>query len=143
MEVRFNNGWNSEWPNRWFFDRVNDLVKPHQVNPGYEVPRTDVIESEDGYHFYFEMPGMKADSITVKVEDGNLIVEAEPRRPEFSGKTTTHRSERRYSKFHRAFHLPENYASQPVTAAYKDGVLEVSVAKPAEAKPIKIKVNLN
>jgi HSP20 family protein len=109
----------------------------------HAVPSADVIESEDGYHFYFEMPGVKGDSISVKLEDGALIVEAERKRPELSGKTTSHRSERNYRKFHRAFRLPEQYATQPVTASYKDGVLEVSIAKPAEAKPVKIQVNLN
>lgn len=142
MEVRFNNG----WPNHeWFFDRVNGMMKPQHfgLRRDHEVPSADVVETEDGYHFYFEMPGVKPDSISVKVEDGTLIVEAESRRPEFTGKTVTHRTERRYHKFHRAFRLPEQYASQPITANYKDGVLEVAIAKPAEAKPVKIKVNLN
>jgi HSP20 family protein len=145
MEVRFNDGWNTEWPNRWLFDRVNDLVKPHRFATGasHEIPPVDVIETEDGYHFYFDMAGVKADSISVKLEEGALVVDAERKRPEFTGKTATHRSERHYDKFHRAFRLPEQYATQPVTASYKDGVLEVAIAKPAEAKPVKIKVNLN
>ncbi len=145
MEVRFNDGWMSGRPNQWFVDRVNELMKPHHfgTDTNHEVPSADVIESEDGYHFYFEMPGVKGESISVRLEDGALIVEAERKRPEFSGKTTSHRSERNYRKFHRAFRLPEQYASQPVTASYKDGVLEVSIAKPAEAKPVKVQVNLN
>ena len=145
MEVRFNDGWNAQWPNRWLFDRVNDLMTPHRfaLASGHEVPPADVIENEDGYHFYFDMPGVKGESISVKVEDGALVIEAERKRPEFTGKVENHRSERRYDKLHRAFRLPEQYASQPVTASYKDGVLEVAIAKPAEAKPVKIKVNLN
>lgn len=141
MEVRFNNG----WPNHeWLFDRVNEMMKPrHFARHDHDVPPADVVEAEDGYHFYFEMPGVKPESISVQVEDGALIVEAESRRPEFTGKTVAHRSERRYHKFHRTFRLPEQYASQPVAATYKDGVLEVAIAKPAEAKPVKIKVNLN
>jgi HSP20 family protein len=144
MEVRFNDGWINR-PNQWFFDRVNELMTPYRVSPGANrsTPPADVIESEDGYHFYFEMPGVKTDSISVKVEDGALIVEAESKRPEFSGKTMAHRSERHYAKYHRSFRLPEQYASQPVTASYKDGVLELTIAKPAQAKPVNIKVNLN
>jgi HSP20 family protein len=132
-------------PNLWFFDRVNELMSPRQLVNGdtHDTPAADVIESEDGYHFYFEMPGAQTESISVKVEDGALIVEAERKRPEYNGKTTTHRGERDYRKYHRAFRLPEQYASQPVTANYKDGVLEVTIAKPAEAKPVKVKVNLN
>ncbi len=68
---------------------------------------------------------------------------AERQTPEYPSKSTTHRSERRYGNFHRAFRLPEQYASEKVSANYKDGVLEVSIAKPAQAKPIKIQVNHN
>jgi len=145
MEVRFNDGWMSGRPNQWFVDRVNELMNPQRsdTDNNHEVPSADVIESEDGYHFYFEMPGVKGDSIAVRLEEGALIVEAERKRPEFTGKITSHRGERNYRKFHRAFRLPEQYATQPVTAGYKDGVLEVSIAKPAEAKPVKIQVNLN
>ena len=145
MEVRLNDAWIGGRPNQWFVDRVNELIKPPYfgTDTSHEVPAADVIESEDGYHFYFEMPGVKGETISVRLEEGALIVEAERKRPEFSGKTTSHRSERNYRKYHRAFRLPEQYASQPVTASYKDGVLEVSIAKPAEAKPVKIQVNLN
>jgi HSP20 family protein len=144
MEVRFNDGWMNR-PNQWLFDRVNELMTPQRFAPAtsQDTPPVDVIESDEGYHFYFEMPGVKTDSISVKVEDATLTVEAERKRPEFSGKTTAHRSERHYSKFHRAFRLPEQYASQEATATYKDGVLEVKIAKPEQAKPVKIKVNLN
>jgi HSP20 family protein len=145
MEVRYNDGWMTGRPNQWLFDRVNELMSPHRFASGdsHDTPATDVIESDNGYHFYFEIPGVQTESISVKVEDGALVVEAERKRPEHSGKTTSHRSERDYRKFHRAFRLPEQYASQPVTASYKDGVLEVAIAKPAEAKPVKVKVNLN
>ena len=145
MEVRLNDAWMGGRPNQWFVDRVNELIKPPYfgTDTSHEVPAADVIESEDGYHFYFEMPGVKGETISVRLEEGALIVEAERKRPEFSGKTTSHRSERNYRKYHRAFRLPEQYATQPVTASYKDGVLEVSIAKPAEAKPVKIQVNLN
>jgi HSP20 family protein len=145
MDVRFSNGWTNERPSQWFLDRVNELMNPRQghTSPTYEVPSADVVESEDGYHFYFEMPGVKSDTLSVRIDDGVLIVEAERRRPEFSSNATTHRSERHYRKYHRAFRLSEQYASQPVTANYKDGVLEVSISKPAEAKPVKIQVNLN
>jgi HSP20 family protein len=144
MEMRFNDGWVHR-PNQWFLDRVNELMAPQRFDPASsrETPPVDVFESEDGYHFYFEMPGVKADSISVKLEDGVLTVEAERNPPELNGKTTAHRSERHYGKFHRAFRLPEQYATQPVTATYKDGVLELKIAKPEQAKPVKIKVNLN
>jgi HSP20 family protein len=145
MEVRFNDGWTGGRPHQWFFNRVNELVNPEYTatRPDHEVPPADVVESEDGYHFYFEMPGVKADTLAVRIDDGTLIVEAERPRPEHPSTATMHRGERRYGKFYRAFRLPEQYASEQVTANYKDGVLELKIAKPAQAKPVKIQVNLN
>jgi len=146
MEVWLNNDvWSGGRPNQWFFNRVNELVNPERsaVRPDHEVPSADVVESEDGYHFYFEMPGVKADTLAVRIDDGALIVEAERPRPEYPEKSTMHRSERHFGKFYRAFRLPEQYASEQVTANYKDGVLELKIAKPAQAKPVKIQVNLN
>jgi HSP20 family molecular chaperone IbpA len=112
MEVRLNDAWMGGRPNQWFVDRVNELIKPPYfgTDTSHEVPAADVIESEDGYHFYFEMPGVKGETISVRLEEGALIVEAERKRPEFSGKTTSHRSERNYRKYHRAFRLQRRRA---------------------------------
>jgi HSP20 family molecular chaperone IbpA len=40
-------------------------------------PRADVIEDKDAYHFYFEMPGLKCESLDVQVENDELSVAAE------------------------------------------------------------------
>jgi HSP20 family protein len=143
MEVWFNDGWTNERSSQWFLNRMGGLMNPERPVSSNEAPPADVVESEDGYHFYFEMPGVKADSLSVKIEEGTLMVEAERPRPEYPSKSTMHRSERHYGKFHRAFRLPEQYASEQATANYKDGVLEVSIAKPAQARPFKIQVNHN
>lgn len=148
MDVWFNDGWTNERPSQWFLNRLGEFMNQDRpvvrpARPAHEVPPVDVVESADGFHFYFEMPGVKKETLAVKIEDGNLIVDAERRRPEYPSKSTTHRSERRYAKFHRAFRLPEQYATEQASATYKDGVLEVTIAKPAQAKPIKVQVNHN
>ena len=145
MDVWFNDGWTNAKPSQWVLGRLGELMNQDRpvARPTHDVPPVDVVESEEGYHFYFEMPGVKTDTLAVKIEDGALIVEAERQSPEYPSKSTTHRSERRSGNFHRAFRLPEQYASEKVSANYKDGVLEVSIAKPAQAKPIKIQVNHN
>jgi HSP20 family protein len=105
-------------------------------------PAADVIEDADGYRFYFEVPGLAPDSIDVRVEEGRLVVEAERKRPEWPREATVHVAERVYGKLSRMFDLPEDASREGVAASYRDGVLEVAVAKKAEAKPVKIKVNI-
>ncbi len=49
-----------------------------------------------------------------------------------------YRFERRYGSFSRAVGLPQGVDETKIAASYQDGVLEVRVPKPEEAKPRKI-----
>jgi HSP20 family protein len=138
MEVRLNGytpsdsllrNWNVLW---------NELEPSRKTSP-----TADVVEDADGYHFYFEMAGIKSDSVDVRVEDGSLVVEAERKRPEWSKDAEVHLSERTYGTMHRAFAMPDDASHDGIKAAYNDGVLEVTVPKRPETKPFKIKVEVN
>ncbi len=87
------------------------------------------------------MPGLKNESIDARVEDGQLMVEAERGRPEWSLETRVRVAERGYGKIYRAFQLPDDASRDGIEASYKDGVLEVTVAKKAESKSAKILIN--
>ena len=143
MDLLIENG----YTNGWLYDRVNQLNR--LFNEGNRaateaplVPRSDVVEHGEGYHFYFEMPGIKADSVQVQVEDDNLVIEAERKRPEWPKDSAIHVSERSYGTMRRAFTMPEDASAEGIKATYRDGVLEVTVAKKPEAKPTKIKVDV-
>jgi HSP20 family protein len=139
MEVRFENGWAGRG---WVFDpRTVGLFRQADTSARHMVPPVDVIEDKDAYHFYFEMPGLKNESIDARVEDGQLIVEAERPRPEWPRETRVRVAERDYGKTHRAFELPNDASHDRIAASYKDGVLEVTVEKKPESKPAKILIN--
>lgn len=105
------------------------------------VPAADVIEDKDAYHFYFELPGLKKESLDARVEDGRLLVTAERQRPEWPQDTEVHIAERSYGAIRRAFELPNDARPQELEATYKDGILEVTVEKRPESKPSKILIN--
>jgi len=138
MELRYENGLAN---GGWLFDRVNGMFREIDRAGRHLVPATDVIEDQDSYHFYFEMPGMTSESINVHIEEGRLIVEADRKRPEWAKETTVHFSERGYGKLRRAFELPKDASHESVRAAYKDGVLDVTIDKRPESKPVKIQIN--
>jgi HSP20 family protein len=50
------------------------------------------------------------------------------------------RFERRLGTFTRTIGLPQGVTDESVSASYKNGVLEVHVAKPEQSKPRKIQV---
>ena len=143
MDVVMGNG----YANGWLYDRMNRLNRLFNeagvsVPQAHVRPRADVVEDGEGYHFYFDMPGIKADSVNVQVEDGDLVIETERKRPEWSKDAEIHLSERSYGTMRRAFTMPEDACAEGIKATYRDGVLEVTVAKKPEAKPTRIKVNV-
>jgi HSP20 family protein len=140
MEVRMN----GFIPNDSLLRRWNVLWNEFEPAAARKtVPAADVIEDADLYHFYFEMAGIASDSVNARVEDGNLVVEAERKRPEWSKDAEVHLSERTYGTMRRAFAMPEDAGNDGIKATYKDGVLEVTVPKKPESKPFKIKVEIN
>jgi len=52
------------------------------------------------------------------------------------------RVERQYGSFTRTFSLPNKFDQESVKADYDKGVLKITLAKKAEAKPKQIKVNV-
>src|SRR5260370_17864843 len=81
MEARMN----GFTPNDSLLRRWNVLWNEFEPTAARKTtPTADVIEDADLYHFYFEMAGIASESVNARVEDGNLIVEAERKRPEWS-----------------------------------------------------------
>jgi HSP20 family protein len=138
MEVRFENGWNGQ---NWMADRMNAWLRETNNAERYWTPRADVTEDRDTYHFHVEIPGLKSDSIEVRVEDGTLMIAAERKRAEYPEGTEVHRTERHYGPIRRAFALPKDASHDKVRASYTDGVLELTVEKRPESKPVKIQIN--
>lgn len=139
MELRLNNTWAHRG---WLFDsRVQDLFWEFDATNKHMVPLVDVIEDKDAYHFYFEMPGFKKESLDARVEGGQLLIIAERKRPEWPQEIEVHIAERGYGAIRRAFELPKDASHDKVEATYKDGVLEVTVEKKPESKSAKILIN--
>jgi HSP20 family protein len=139
MELVFENGWNG---NGWMLDRLANFRQGiDAATDPHTPPRADVTEDKDAYRFYVEMPGLKVGSIDVQVEDDRLMVEAERKRPEWPQQAQVHLAEREYSPIKRTFRLPLNARRDGIRATYTDGVLELTVEKRTESKPIKVQVN--
>lgn len=140
MELRYD----TSFPNTgWLFDRMNGFFRDLEPRAGHPStrPAVDVVEHDDKYYFYFDMPGLNNDSVDLRVEDGTLIVTAERKRPEWPKDSAVYFSERRYGSIRRSFELPKDASHDQIHASYKDGVLEVTVEKRPEARPVKIQIN--
>ena len=141
MELVLANGWKNG--NQWMFDNLNRFRREIDEAAGNDMaPPADVVEDKDAYHFYVEMPGLKDGSIDVHVEDDRLMVASERKRPEWPQEAGVHIAQRDYGTIRRAFRLPPKASRDGVRAAYDDGVLELTVEKRLESKPVKVQVNL-
>jgi len=127
----------------WLFERVNDLFNGLASEYERISPPVDVVEDRDGYRFSIDLPGLKSDSLVVKVENGTLVIDAERDEPAWAKDARVHRAERHYGRIHRAFSLPADVGYDAIKAAYKDGVLEVTMAKRPEAKAARVEVAYN
>ena len=103
-------------------------------------PPVDVVEDHDGYRFSHRAARFEGDSLEVKVEDETLVINAERSEPAWAKDARVHRAERHYGRIHRAFRLPGDVGHDAIKAAYKDGVLEVAIAKRPEAKAVRVEV---
>jgi HSP20 family protein len=104
------------------------------------VPAVDVWETENELVYAFDLPGIPEDKISVEFEDGALIVTAERERSQETKDENFYRFERRFGTFSRTIGLPQGVSEDSIKAEYKDGVLEVHVAKPEQPKPRRIEI---
>lgn len=93
-----------------------------------------------------DAPGLSADDIRVEVHEGCLTVCGEKKVVKEEGQKGVDRvwrQERSFTRFSRAFALPEDAAAEGVAAQLQHGVLTVDIPKaspPPKSEPKRIKV---
>jgi len=105
-------------------------------------PDVDVFERNGKLVVRADLPGMKRDDITVKVDGDVLTISGHREEKEEIKEADYYRTERQTGAFTRALRLPDGLNADQIEATYDNGVLEVAVPKPAAAtpKPIEVKV---
>ena len=106
-------------------------------------PPVDIYEDEHNITLKMEVPGIDEKDIDVRIENTTLTVHGERRFEKEEKENNFRRVERQYGTFTRSFTLPSSVDTGQVSANYDKGVLKISLAKRAEAKPKQIKVNVS
>ena len=105
-------------------------------------PAIDVYDEKDNLIVKADIPGLTKDDIEVTVEGNILTVKGEKKHEDKIKEKDFVREERFYGAFHRAIALPTSVDSEKVKAAYKNGVLELTLPKKEEAKPKQISIEI-
>jgi HSP20 family protein len=119
------------WPERWF--TADELGA---------APTIDLYEEKNDIVVKAELPGIDKNNIEVSLTDHTLTIKGEKKKEEEVKKENYYRSERSYGSFLRTLELPQEVHADKVKASFKNGVLEVRMAKTEEAKAKESKLKI-
>lgn len=106
---------------------------------GHVFPPINVFTDDSGYVVRAEVPGIKADQLSVNVESRQLVIAGERSAPAATP-ASYHRRERRFGGFSRTIQLPPEADTEHTEADVRHGVLTVRIPKLATAKARQIAV---
>ena len=124
---------------RLFEDAFSRLLNEPQANRPW-TPAVDIYESENELVLKADLPDVESKDIDVRVENQTLTIAGERKFDRQDAVKGYHRIERSYGRFVRSFAVPNTFDTDHINAAFKNGVLSVTLPKKEAAKPRQIKV---
>ena len=106
-------------------------------------PVVDIYEKKDSIVLKAEVPGLEKDDISVVVKENVLTIKGEKKQENEVADDKFLRVERTYGSFQRSFNLSKTVDQDKLKAAYKNGVLMITLPKVPEAKPKQIEVSVH
>jgi HSP20 family protein len=133
LQSELNRLWGDAWP---FATRRSTwpTIRPTTAMTTF-TPRMDVYEKNGNLVVKADLPGMKAEDVDVSIEEGDLIIKGERSAEKEVKEEDYYRMERSYGSFYRRQPLPDGITPDKIQATFANGVLEVTIPKPAEKKP--------
>lgn len=110
------------------------------------VPNIEIAETDNAIEVSAEMPGLERKDVDISLEDDTLTIRGEKKvekgtdgGKDKNDKNVQH-SERSYGVFLRVLQLPPGIDPSSVQATMANGVLKITIPKPARPEPKKIEV---
>jgi len=104
------------------------------------VPAMDLAETDERLILRADLPGLKREDVEIEIKDNVLTVSGERKDRHEEEREGYHRVERVFGSFGRSLTLPRGVDADKVVAEFADGVLEVTIPKPAERKPHRVEI---
>jgi HSP20 family protein len=102
-------------------------------------PLVNAYANEDGIALTAELPGVKAEDLDISVFRETLTLRGKRQAPEEA--KAYHRRERLQGEFVRTINLPFQVDPERVEANMQDGLLRLSLHRPEQDKPKRIKIS--
>jgi HSP20 family protein len=134
--VNLFNQFNDEM-NRYF-----SLTRTGAANQEHDwMPAVDIREEDKQYLLTADIPGVNRKDIEITLEEGVLTVKGERNTETDVSEAGYRRRERTHGTFMRQFTLPDTVNATSISAAAKDGVLEITIPKQDKPEARKITVS--
>lgn len=121
-----------------FFDIFDNFERKFFNNTNANLPafRTDIRDAGDRFILEAELPGFNKEDISLDLKDGILTISAShsENKEDQDKKGQYLRRERRYGSFSRSFDVT-GIDENGITAAYNNGILELSLPKAVPVVP--------
>ena len=106
------------------------------------IPAMDLVETDEHFVLEADLPGMTENDVNIELENNVLTVSGERKTEHEDKQAGYYRLERAAGTFSRALTLPEGIDPDAVSATFDNGVLEVRIPKPAQAKPRRVQIGV-
>lgn len=102
----------------------------------------DVVEENDSYLVSAELPGFAEEEVEITLNDNLMVISANKKEEDKEENASKYLiRERAEGQYKRSFSLPKDADREAIKATLKEGVLNVTISKKPEAKPMSIKIN--
>src|SRR5438876_105388 len=117
----------------------SEQATPEATRGGaFFTPRVDIYENEHELTLYADVPGVRAEDVDLRYENGELLLNARVPQRQRGGNLLL--AEYEEGDFYRAFQIHESIDSTRIAAECKNGVLAVHLPKAEAAKPKQVAV---
>jgi HSP20 family protein len=113
---------------------LDDDFFPMFSNMTSSMPAVNIKEDEKSYKLDLAIPGLDKKDLKIDINEDVLTISSETKNEEEDNRDGYKRKEFSYSSFCRSFYIPEHVDRDKITAAYKDGILNIELLKQEEEK---------
>ncbi len=106
------------------------------------LPAMDLVETGEHFVLKADLPGMTEADVNIELEKNVLTISGERKAEREEQHKGYYRLERASGAFSRALTLPDGVDADAVAATFDNGVLEVRIPKPVQAKPRRVQIGV-
>ncbi len=118
-----------KWIDNLFNTTLSDVMGTDFT---FSSPSVNVVEHENHFNMQLAAPGLEKSDFNIQIENDYLVISAAKKtETEDTNKKFTRR-EFNYNSFKRSFQLDESINREGISAAYENGVLQITLPKKDE-----------